>query len=427
MTENSRGWHRWIVCALLFFATTINYIDRQVIGILKPTLETELGWNEIDYGNIVFAFQLAYAVGFLFSGRLVDRLGVRLGMSLAVVFWSLAAMGHGAVRTLAGFRLARFGLGLAEAGCIPAAIKAISEWFPKKERALATGFLNAGSNMGALLTPMLVPWITIRYGWPAAFYFTGALGFLWIIFWLAYYHSPDRHPRLSAQELAYIRRDPPDPPVEVSWLQLLRYRPTWAFTAGFFVTAPIWWFYLYWTPDFFHKKHGLDLLGLGPPLVVNYLMTDVGSIGGGWLSSFLIHRGWSVNAGRKVAMLVCALCVVPIFAAPHVSGVWSAVLLIGLAASAHQGFAANMFTLVSDTMPRQAVGSVVGIGGMAGSLGGLFVAKVVSYVLEWTGSYVPLFAAASSAYLIVLLIIHLLVPRLTPVSFERDGGPATGR
>jgi ACS family hexuronate transporter-like MFS transporter len=323
-----------------------------------------------------------------------------------------------------GFSFMRASLGLSEGGNFPASVKSVSEWFPRKERALATGLFNAGSNVGALLTPLIVPWITIEFGWPAAFLVTGSLGFLWLLAWLVTYHHPEQHPKVSKQELAYIRSDPPDPAVRLSWLALLRYRPTWAFAVGMFMTSPIWWFYLYWVPSFLNKRHHVDLLDLGPPLVVIYLMTDVGSIAGGWLSSALIQRGWSVNAGRKFAMLVCALCVVPIFAAALVDDLWPAVLLIGLAASAHQGWSANLYTLVSDTMPRQTVSSIVGIGGMAGAVGGMFIAKLAGYVLEWTGEYLTLFIIASSAYLIALLIIQFLVPRLQPVPMNDLDNPA---
>jgi len=444
-TATSVGWCRWGICALLFFATTLNYIDRQVIGILKPTLAKELGWNEIDYSNIVFAFQIAYAIGYAGAGRLIDRMGVRLGYGLAVFFWSLAAMAHalnwfiptGAKigdwvssasqatsswllvipMTVLGFSAARFALGLAEGGNFPAAIKTVSEWFPKKERALATGIFNAGSNVGALAAPLLVPWLTIKFGWPMAFLVTGALGFAWLVVWWPLYRSPEKHPRISSVELAYIRSDPPDPVVKISWLSLLRYRQVWAFVIGMFLSSPIWWFYLYWIPDFLNKRYGLDLLHMGPPLVVIYLMTDVGSIGGGWLSSRLIKQGWSVNAARKTAMLTCAICVVPVFAASSVSNLWVATLLVGLAASAHQGFSANLYTLVSDTAPRQVVSSIVGIGGMAGAIGGMFIAKLAGYILQWTGEYRLLFAIASCAYLVNLLIIHTLNPRLKPMEF----------
>jgi ACS family hexuronate transporter-like MFS transporter len=419
----SAGWYRWVICALLFFATTINYIDRQVIGILKPVLTEQLGWSEIDYGNIIFAFQAAYAAGYLLAGRLIDRIGVRVGYGLAVVLWSLAAMGHSFARSLASFYAARFSLGLAEGGNFPAVIKSISEWFPKNERALATGIVNSGTNVGALVTPLLVPWLTVKFGWPAAFLITGGLGFVWLIAWWLVYQNPEVHSRVTPAELNYIRSDPPDPDVKISWLELLQYRQTWAFIVGMFLSSPIWWFYLYWIPDFLHKQHGLNLLQLGPPLVTIYLMTDVGSIGGGWLSSWLIKRGWTVNAARKTTMLACALCVVPVFAASMVSQLWVATILIGLAASAHQGFSANLYTLVSDTAPRQVVSSIVGIGGMAGAIGGMFIAKLAGHILQWTGSYLPLFIIAASAYLINLLIIHLLNPRLEPMKFvvSEDG------
>ncbi|MBN1509614.1 MAG: MFS transporter [Sedimentisphaerales bacterium] len=444
---SSVGWTRWGICGLLFFATTLNYIDRQVIGILKPELAKELGWNEIDYSNIVFAFQIAYAIGYAGAGRLIDRLGVRLGYALAVLFWSLAAMAHALTRlippetklgdwlastsqtqhgllvipmTVLGFMAARFALGLAEGGNFPAAVKTVSEWFPKKERALATGIFNAGSNVGALVAPLLVPWLTLRFGWPMAFLVTGGLGIIWLVVWWPLYQDPDKHPRVSPAELAYVRSDPPDPVVKIPWLSLLRYRQVWAVVVGMFLSAPIWWFYLYWIPDFLNKKYGLNLLQLGPPLVVIYLMTDVGSIGGGWLSSWLLKRGWSVNAARKTAMLVCALCVVPVFAASSVSNLWVATLLVGLAASAHQGFSANLYTLVSDTAPRKVVSSIVGLGGMAGAIGGMLIAKLAGYILEWTGEYRLLFLIAACAYLVNLLIIHLLNPRLAPMDLGQE-------
>jgi len=387
------------VCALLFFATTINYVDRQVIGILKPELARVLGWNEVDYANIVFAFQLAYAAGYL--------LGVRVGYGFAVALWSFAAMGHAWARSVAGFCGARLVLGFAEGGNFPAAVKAVTEWFPKEERAFATGIFNAGTNVGALVTPLFVPWLTVTYGWPAAFLVTGALGFLWLVAWLALYRAPDDG-GLETEATA----------TKISWLALLRHRQTWAFVIGMLLVGPVWWFYLYWVPDFLHKQHGLNLVQLGPPLVVIYLLADVGSIGGGWLSSRLIRRGWSVNAARKSAMLLYALCVVPVFVAAEVSHLWIATLLIGLAASAHQGFAANLYTMVSDTAPRQVVSSIVGIGGMAAAIGGMFSAKLAGYVLEWTGHYLPLFILASGAYLVALLAIHLLNPRLEPMALN---------
>ena len=412
------GNYRWVVCALLFTATTINYIDRQVIGILKPTLQTEIGFNEIDYGNIVFAFQLAYAIGLLLVGRLMDRLGTRKGFSLAVIVWSIAAMAHAWARSVGGFIAARFALGLGESGNFPASIKTVAEWFPKRERALATGIFNAGTNIGAVVAPIIVPVITLRYGWPWAFIATGAIGFAWLVLWLVVYRRPEEHPRLRAAELAHIRSDPPEDEARVGWGRLFRHRQLWAFAIGKFLTDPIWWLYLFWLPDLLHRNYGLNLTNMGPPLVVIYLVADVGSIGGGWLSSSLIKRGWSVNAARKTAMLICALCVVPIVFASRASTLWGAVALIGLATAAHQGWSCNIFTIASDMFPRRAIGSVVGIGGMAGSLGGMLIAKVTGYVLQWTGSYVAIFILAGSIYLVALGIIHLLVPRLEPARLD---------
>jgi ACS family hexuronate transporter-like MFS transporter len=416
------GHYRWVICALLFFATTINYIDRQVVGVLKPTLQREIGWDEIGYSNIVFAFQLAYALGLAAVGRLMDRLGTSRGFSLSITFWSIAAMLHALARSVTGFSIARFLLGLGEAGNFPAAIKTVAEWFPKKERALATGIFNAGTNIGAMVAPFVVSWITLRYGWRWAFIMTGAIGFLWLFFWWAFYRRPEEHPRLSKAELAYIQSDPPDPAVKIPWARLLPHRQTWAFAIGKFMTDPIWWLYLFWVPDFLNKTHGITLINVGPPVMAIYLIADVGSIGGGWLSSMLIKRGWSVNRGRKTAMLVCALCVTPIVFATRVSSLWAAVGLIGLAAAAHQGWSANIFTMASDMFPRRVVGSVVGIGGMAGAIGGMLIAKVTGYILQWTGSYIPLFVIAGSTYLVALVIIHLLVPRLEPADVSKDEG-----
>src|ERR1700752_1369086 len=415
---------RWVICALLFFAATINYIDRQVIGILKPTLQTEIGWTEIGYSWVVFSFQAAYAIGLLGVGRLMDRIGTRKGFSLAIIFWSVAAMGHALARSVFGFGVARFFLGLGEAGNFPAAIKTVAEWFPKKERALATGIFNSGTNIGALVTPLVVPIITIRYGWRAAFIVTGAIGFLWLIAWWALYRRPEEHPALSKAELEYIQSDPPDPEVKLPWASLLPHRQTWAFSIAKFMTDPIWWVYLFWLPDFLHKRHGLSLKDFGLPLVVVYLLADIGSIGGGWLSSSLIKRGWSINAGRKLAMLICAVAVVPIVFAARTSNLWVAVILIGVAAAAHQGWSCNLFTTTSDMFPRRAVGSVVGIGGMAGARGGGTMAVGTGYNLEGRGkNYSILFTIAGTLYLLALAIIHLLVPQLTPVE-DVEGGAA---
>jgi ACS family hexuronate transporter-like MFS transporter len=406
------GGYRWIICALLFLATTINYLDRQVLGILATPLQEELGWSESDYGWITTAFTGAYAAGQLIVGRLMDFLGTRIGFSLAVVLWSLAAMGHALARSALGFGMARFALGISESGNFPAAIKTVAEWYPKSERAFATGIFNSGSNVGAIVAPLVVPWIATRYGWRWAFVITGATGFAWLAAWMAVYRRPEEHPRLSGAELAYIRSDPVEPMVRIPWAHLLRHRQTWAFAAGKFFTDPIWWFFLFWLPKFLNQTYGISLMELGPPLVVIYIAADLGSIGGGWISSALIHRGWSVNAGRKMAMLVCALCVVPILFAVRASSLWGAVGLISMATAAHQGWSANLFTLVSDTFPRRAVASVVGIGGFAGSLNGMMIATATGYLLQWTGSYVPIFFLAASAYLVALIVIHALVPDL---------------
>lgn len=426
-TRPARRGLRWWICGLLFACTTINYIDRQVIAVLKPTLQHDLGWNEIDYSNVVFWFTCAYAGGYLFGGRLMDLIGLRVGYALAIGLWSIAAMAHAFARNVVQFSAARFALGFAEGGNFPAAVKTVGEWFPRSERALATGLFNAGCNIGAVLTPLIVPWIVVNMGWPAAFLITGSLGFVCVVAWMVVYRPPEQHSNLSAAELEHIRSDPPDPPVQIPWGELLGYRATWAFIAGMALTSPIWWFYLYWVPGFLYKQHGVDLIHLGPPLVTIYLISDAGSIAGGWLSSALMKRGWSVNAARKTALLVCAACVVPVFAAGVVRGTWPATLLIALAAAAHQGWAANLYTLVSDTMPRQATSSVVGIGGFAGAVAGMIFAKAVGYVLEWTGSYLALFAIASVAYLLALGIIQVLLPRLGGSLALADASVTPGR
>jgi ACS family hexuronate transporter-like MFS transporter len=345
-------------------------------------------------------------------GRLVDRLGTRLGYALAMAFWSLASIGHALGSSFTSFVIARSALGFGEAGVFPASIKTVAEWFPKKERALATGIFNAGTNAGAIVTPLTVPWIALHWGWRWAFVITGALGFVWLIFWLVLYRKPEEHPRVSKAELAYIRSDPSEPIRKIKWISLFPHRQTWAFVMGKFMTDPIWWFYLFWIPDFLQRRHGLALIKIGLPIMVIYLISDLGSVGGGWLSSWLIQRGKSINAARKIAMLVCALCVVPIVFAYRTDSMWEAVLLIGLAAAGHQGFSANLFTLTSDIFPAQAVGSVVGIGGMAGAIGGMLIATIVGHVLQWSGSYMVPFLIAGSAYLVALATIHLLSPKL---------------
>ena len=406
--------YRWVICGLLFFATTINYVDRQVLGILSKDLQHALGWNELQYGNIVAAFNAAYALGLLVAGRLMDRFGTRVGYSLALSIWSVAAMAHALASSAFGFGVARAALGIGEAGNFPAAIKTIAEWFPKKERALATGIFNGGSNIGAIVAPLTVPWIAINYGWQWAFILTGAIGLVWLAFWIPLYAQPEAHPRVTKGELAHIQSDPPDSPAaKIPWVRLNPYRQTSAFAIGKCLTDPIWWFYLYWIPPFLRQNHGLDLSTIGPPLIAIYVIADVGSIGGGWLSSFFIKRGWTINSARKTAMLICAVLVTPIVFVSQVKSLWLAVGLVGLAAAAHQGWSANIFTLASDMFPRRAVGSVVGIGGMAGAFSGATMAVIVGYILQVTGgNYRIPFFMAGGAYLIALLIIHLLVPRV---------------
>ena len=411
------GHQRWIVCAMLFFAATVNYMDRQVIGLLKPVLQTQFGWSEVGYGNIVLAFQLAYAIGLLVMGRIMDWLGTRKGFSLAVLVWSAAAMMHAAARSVFQFVAARFVLGLGESGNFPASIKTVAEWFPKRERALATGIFNSGTNIGAIVTPLVIPWLTYRFGWRMAFIATGALGFLWLVAWLALYRRPEESANLSTAELSYIRSDPPDPEVETVPLRaIVRHRQAWAIALGRFFTDPIWYVYLFWVPDFLSRTHHVDLSGMALPLFVVYNGATVGSISGGWLSSSLLRRGWSLNRSRKTALLACALAVTPVMLASKTSSLWLASLLVALAAGAHQGWSANMYTLASDMFPRAAVGSVVGFGSMAGSIGGMFAAEAVGMILEWTGSYVPVFVIAGSAYLVAFGLVQMLAPRIEPVA-----------
>ncbi|HEU4434379.1 MAG TPA: MFS transporter [Pyrinomonadaceae bacterium] len=413
------GRYRWVICALLFFATTVNYVDRQVLGILAKDLQRPeaIGWTEIDYGNIVAAFNAAYAFGLLLAGRLMDRIGTRVGYAAAIVWWSFAAMGHALARTPFGFGVARAALGVGEAGNFPAAIKTVAEWFPKKERAFATGLFNAGSNVGAIVAPLTVPWIATKFGWQMAFILTGAIGFIWLFFWLPVYRRPQEHPKVSTAELDHIQSDPPDPPAaKVPWMRLVPHRQTSAFAIAKYLTDPVWWFYLYWIPGFFREQYKIDLLAVGPPLIIIYVIADVGSIGGGWLSSTFIKRGWTINRARKTAMLICAFAVTPIIFASQVKNIWLAAIIIGFAAAAHQGWSCNLFTTTSDMFPRNAVGSVVGIGGMAGALGGATMAVGTGYILQSTGqNYTIVFTIAGTLYLLALALIHLLTPRLEPV------------
>jgi MFS transporter, ACS family, hexuronate transporter len=419
LTPTGRRHHlRWYICGLLFYATTVNYIDRQVLGLLKPLIERDLGWTEADFGWVISAFQAAYALMMPLAGRIIDKLGTRIGYALAVLVWSIAAMSHSLARTSLQFAIARFSLGLGEAANFPAAIKTVADWFPKRERALATGIFNSGSNLGALIAPLLVPFVAAHFGWRSSFLATGALDALWIVVWLATYRSPRKHKRLSPEELNLIESDQAEEPARrLPYSRLLRTKGAWAFLVGKFLTDPIWWFYLYWMPGFLNKRYGLDLSHLGPPLVAIYLVADVGSIGGGWLSSWLLKRGYELTRARKIAMLTCALAVVPVAGVMFSGGnLWLTVVLVSLAAAAHQGWSANLYTLVSDIFPRSAVGSVVGLGGFGGAIGGMLVAPVIGYWLDFSHeSYGPLFLTAGFMYVITFVIIHLLLPRLKPV------------
>jgi MFS transporter, ACS family, hexuronate transporter len=420
------AWHiagrfRWVICGLLLLGTTKNYMDRNILGVLSTTLQHDFGWNEIDYSNLVVAFQAAYAVGMLLAGRVIDRLGTRLGYAIAMVFWSLASMGTALGNSLASFAAFRVALGLGEAAVFPASIKAVAEWFPKKERALATGIFNAGTNIGAILAPISVAWIAGIWGWRGAFVGIGALGFVWLILWLLIYRRPEEHPLVTKTELQYIRSDPQESATRTKWVALLPLRQTWSFVVGKFLIDPVWWFYLFWLPAFLQRKHGLTLKEIGIPIMVVYLISDVGSVAGGWLSSWLIKRGKSVNTARKLAMLVCAVSVIPVVFAARIESMWTVVLLIGLAAAAHQGFSANLYTLTSDMFPSRAVGSVVGIGGMAGAIGGLVIAKVVGRALQRTGSYQIPFLIAGVAYLLALGLIQILAPKLEPARLTDEG------
>ena len=414
------GNFRWVICGVLFLATTINYVDRQVISILKPMIVHWPGWSELEYGRVISFFQLAYAGMMVVAGAFIDRIGIRKGFAIAITFWSFAAMGHALSGTVASFILWRIMLGFGEAANFPASIKTVAEWFPKRQRALAAGIFNSGTNVGAFVTPFAVAWILSTLGsWRWAFILTGALGFLWLVLWLIIYKRPEEHPNLSKPELEYIQSEPEEKIEKTPWLPLLKHKQTWAFAIGKFMTDPIWWVWLFWVPGFLSKKFGIDIKAMGLPLVVIYCMASVGSIGGGWLSAVFIKRGFSVNVGRKLAMLLCALCVVPVIFAASTPHIWTAVLLIGLACGAHQGWSANIFTLSSDMFPKRAVGSVVGIGGALGGIGGFFIANIVGFILNKNpGNYLPIFLIAASMYLTALLVLQIMVPKLEPAKVK---------
>jgi ACS family hexuronate transporter-like MFS transporter len=422
--QHPGGRYRWAICALLFFVITINYVDRQVIGVLKPIIEVEMGWSEVDYGNIVTAFQASYGVGLLVVGRLLDKIGTRKGMAIAIGVWSLAACFHAAARTVLGFILARIALGLAESAAYPGSVKSVAEWFPRRERALGVGILNAGANVGVLLTPVVGIMVAGLWGWRAAFLVTGAMGFVLLAAWLWLFREPREHPKVTAQELAYIEQDGEDAAGKpLTWSQAIRQRQAWYFIAGKFFTDPVWYLFLFWLPDFFARTQGLELFPtgdgailatIGPALIAVYLLADVGSIAGGWMSSHLIKRGWSVNAARKTTLFAAALCALPLVTVASIDNAAVVVLLIGLGTAGHQAFSSNIFTMISDLYPRRAVATIAGMGGLAGAIGGILIAQATGWTLELTGSYVPIVIYAGLGYLIALAVIHLLVPRMEP-------------
>jgi MFS transporter, ACS family, hexuronate transporter len=411
---------RWYICGLLFFATVVNYIDRQVLGSLAPELKRSLGWTESEYSQIVIWFQIAYGVMFLVWGGLIDRIGVKLGFSLAIIWWSMAGMGHALVTTALGFAFARFMLGVGEAANFPAALKTVAEWFPKRERALATGIFNAGTNVGAIIAPAAALTLSAHYGWQSAFLFTGGAGLIWLGFWWTLYKRPEEHPRLSNEEFELIRDGEKEEVKEKTpWLQLFGYRQLWAFAFGKMLTDPVWWFYLFWLPKFLDQNYGVKGTALIPYLTTVYVIADVGSVGGGWMSSTLIKRGWTVNRARKTALFIFAAVMPLVAVAYYTKSAWTAVILIGIAAGAHQGWSANLFTLTADMFPRKAVGSVVGIGSCAGAIGGTLLPLYAGKVLDANPSYyLPMFVIAGVTYLVAWVVIQLLAPKLEPARIE---------
>jgi MFS transporter, ACS family, aldohexuronate transporter len=410
---------RWVICGFLFFATVIAYVDRGVIAYLEKFLEGIIpGLNSVKYGYILAAFQAAYAIGMVVAGGVTDKLGTRKAFAIAIGLWSVAAMLPGAAFSVTTFAIAMFLLGLGEAANFPACIKTVAEWFPKRERALATGIFNSGANIGNIAVPLIVPALVALVSWRGAFVVTGAAGVVWLIAWLIYYRRPEQHRGVSKAELALILSDPVEKLEAVPWSRVLPCKETWAFAIGKFLTDPIWWFYLFWLPRYLQSTFGLSLSSNRLPLVVVYSVSTVGSIGGGWISSTLLNAGKSPNVSRKTAMLICALCVTPVFAAPYIHNLWVVVALVGLATAAHQGWSANLFTLPSDMFPKAAVGSVIGIGGMSGAIGGVLLQLATGYIVKITNSYVPLFIVACVAYLLALAIIHGITPKLAPAQID---------
>jgi len=419
---NNTGNYRWRIVALLFFATTINYIDRQVIGLLKPYIEKDLGWSEADYGYIVTAFQIAYAIGLITTGRFLDKFGTRIGYLWAIVVWSIAGMAHAAARGLVSFSAARFALGIGEAANFPAAVKTVAEWFPKKERAFAAGLFNSGSTIGAIIAPVIVSAITIYLGWRWAFLITGSLGFVWVVFWLAFYHAPEKHPKVRREELQYIMQDKNEinPGKGIRWVKLFKYKETAAICSTRFISDWVWWFFLFWIPDFLSKTHGINIREVILPLILIYSVSSVGGIGGGWLSSKFIQMGKSIDYARKTAILICALIILPVMLVSQVHSLWIAVILIALAAAGHQGWASNIFTIVSDIYPRNTVGSMMGLSGFAGAVGGALSASFVGLLLENHRSYFLIFLIASSVYLLNWLILKIFIKEIKPIEINKN-------
>ncbi|MBT3385945.1 MAG: MFS transporter [Prolixibacteraceae bacterium] len=411
------GNYRWRILTLLFFATTINYIDRQVIGILKPFIAEDLGWSEADYGYIVTAFQIAYAIGLVATGRFLDKFGTRIGYLWAIIMWSIAGMAHAAARGVVSFVIVRFTLGLGQSANFPAAVKSVAEWFPKKERALAAGLFNSGSTIGAILAPIIVSGITLAMGWQWAFIITGALGFIWVVFWMTNYQPPGKHLKLSTQELEYINQDDEKLIEEksIKWIDLFKYKQTFAISLTRFLSDWVWWFFLFWIPDFLSKTHGTNIKEVVLPLIVIYTVSVVGGIGGGWISSWFIEKGKSIDFARKTSILLCAIVVLPVMFVSQTQNLWLAVILIALAAAGHQGWASNIFTIVSDIYPKKAVGSMVGLSGFAGAVGGALSATFVGLLLETTGSYFLIFLVASSVYMINWFVLKLSIKKIAPI------------
>jgi MFS transporter, ACS family, hexuronate transporter len=416
------GKYRWRILVLLFFATTINYIDRQIIGILKPFIASDLGWTEADYGYIVTAFQVAYAIGLITTGRFLDKFGTRIGYLWSIIIWSIAGMAHATARGVIGFSVARFALGLGESANFPAAVKAVSEWFPKKERAFAAGLFNSGSTVGAIVAPIIVTGITVTFGWQWAFIITGGLGFIWVIFWLAYYQVPEKHPKLSPEEYQYITQDKDEfsSVNSIKWGQLFKYKQTYAICLTRFISDWVWWFFLFWIPDFLSKIHEINIKEVVLPLVLIYAISSIGGIGGGWLSSKFIQMGKSIDYARKTTILICALIILPVMLVSQVQSLWFATILIAIAAAGHQGWASNIFTIVSDIYPRNAVGSMMGLSGFAGAVGGALSASFIGLLLDSHGSYFLIFLLASSVYLVNWLIIKLLIKEIKPIEVQSN-------